>query len=58
MKSGTEQSERSKLEKEKSKWQIKMEAVWPEKNRQMSIKVAQNDFNRKIIDFDSFTKIA
>ena len=32
--------------------------VWPEKNRQMSIKVAQNDFTRKIIDFDNFTKIA
>jgi len=33
-------------------------SVWPEKNRQMSIKVAQNDFTRKIIDFDNFTKIA
>ena len=26
------------------------------KNCQMSIKVAQNDFTRKIIDFDIFTK--
>ena len=32
--------------------------VWPEKNRQMSIKVAQNDFTRKMIDFDTFRKIA
>ena len=29
-----------------------------QKNRQMSIKVAQNDFTRKINDFDTFTKIA
>ena len=28
------------------------------KNCQMSIKVAQNDFTRKIKDFDTFTKIA
>ena len=28
------------------------------KNRQMSIKVAQNDFTRKMIDFETFTKIA
>ena len=28
--------------------------VWPDKNRQMSIKVTQNDFTRKIIDFDTF----
>ena len=28
------------------------------KNLQMSIKVAQNDFTRKIEDFDSFTNIA
>ena len=28
------------------------------KNCQISIKIAQNDFTRKIIDFDSFTKIA
>ena len=33
-------------------------AKWPEKNRQISIKVAQNDFTRKMIDFDLFTKIA
>ena len=26
------------------------------KNLQMSIKVAQNDFTRKMIDFDTFTK--
>ena len=28
------------------------------KNHQMSIKLAQNDFTRKMIDFDSFTKIS
>ena len=28
------------------------------KNRQMSIKVAQNDFTKKMIDFDTFKKIA
>ena len=28
------------------------------KNRQMSIKFAQNDFTRIMIDFDTFTKIA
>ena len=28
------------------------------KNRQISIKVAQNDLTRKMIDFDSFTKFA
>ena len=28
------------------------------KNRQISIKAAQNDFTRKIRDFDIFTKIA
>ena len=33
-------------------------AVWPEKNCQMFIKVAQNDFTRKVIYFDTFTKIA
>ena len=33
-------------------------AVWQEKIRQMSIKVAQNDFTRKIKDFDTFIKIA
>ena len=27
------------------------------KNRQMSIKLAQNDFTRKMRDFDTFTKI-
>ena len=32
--------------------------VWPEKNCQMSIKVAQNDFTRKMIDFNPFTLIA
>ena len=31
-------------------------AVWPEKNRQMSIKVA--DVTRKMIDFDTVKKIA
>ena len=34
------------------------QSVWPDKNRQMYIKVAQNDFNRKMNDFDTFTKIA
>ena len=34
------------------------QAVWPVKNRQMSIKVAQNEFTRKIKDFKTFTKIA
>ena len=29
-----------------------------QKNRQMSIKVAQNDFTKKMKDFDTFTKIA
>ena len=28
------------------------------KNCQMSLQVAKNDFTRKMIDFDSFTKIA
>ena len=28
------------------------------KNREISIKVAHNDFARKIKDFDTFTKIA
>ena len=28
------------------------------KNRQLSTKVAQNDLTRKMIDFDTFTKIA
>ena len=35
-----------------------LQAVWPEKNCQMPIKVAQNNFTTKIIDFDTFTKIA
>ena len=29
-----------------------------QKNRKMSIKVAKNDFTKKMIDFDTFTKIA
>ena len=29
-----------------------------QENRQMSIIVAKNDFTRKMIDFDTFTKIA
>ena len=33
-------------------------AVWPEKNWQITIKVAKNDFTRKMIDFEAFTKIA
>ena len=32
--------------------------VWPEKSRQISIKVAENEFSRKMIDFDILTKIA
>ena len=28
------------------------------KNRQMSVKLPKNDFTRKMIDFDTFTKIA
>ena len=28
------------------------------KNRQMSIKLPKNDFTRKMIDFDTFSKIA
>ena len=35
-----------------------LQPVWPEKNRQMSLNVAQNDFTRKMIDFDTITKIA
>ena len=34
-----------------------IQAVWPEKNRQMSIKVSQNDFTRKSKDFNTFTEI-
>ena len=34
-----------------------MHPVWPEKNRQLSIKVAQKGFHQKN-DFDTFTKIA
>ena len=33
-------------------------SVGPVKSRQMSIKVAQNDFTGKITDFATFTKIA
>ena len=33
-------------------------AVWPDKNRQMSKKVAKNGFTRKIKDSDTFTKIS
>ena len=32
--------------------------VWPEKNCQMSIKLPKNDFTIKMLDFDTFTKIA
>ena len=32
--------------------------VLPEKNRQMSIKLPKNEITRKMIDFDTFTKIA
>ena len=34
-----------------------LRSVWPEKNRQMSIKLAQKWFYKKIIDFDTFSKI-
>ena len=33
-------------------------SVWPEKNRQMSIKVAQKWFHQKKDNFHNFTKIA
>ena len=39
-------------------WICSASAVWPDKNRQMSIKVPQNGFTRKMNDFDTFTKIA
>ena len=32
--------------------------VWPDKNCQMSIKVAQNEFIRKMNDYDTFAKNA
>ena len=32
--------------------------VWPDKNRQMSIKVAQIDFTKRMNNFDTFIKIA
>ena len=32
-------------------------AVWPEKNRQMSIKVAQKRFHKKNKIFDTFKKL-
>ena len=35
----------------------KWSSVRPEKNRQMSIKVAQKYFTRKMNDFDTFTKM-
>ena len=31
--------------------------VWPDKNRQISIKLPKNDFTRKINDFDTFQKL-
>ena len=34
-----------------------LRTVWPDKNRQISLKVAQKWFHHKIIDFDNFTKI-
>ena len=37
---------------------LTLDAVWPEKNRQMSIKLPKNDFTKKMIDFDTFIKIA
>ena len=36
----------------------KVPPVWPDKNCQMSVKVAENDFSVKMIDFNTFTKIA
>ena len=38
--------------------EIGMASSVTRKNRQMSKKVAQNDFTRKLIDFDTFTIIA
>ena len=34
-----------------------LEPVWPVKNCQMSIKVAQNDFTGNMKDFNNFAKI-
>ena len=39
-------------------WGGRFESSVTRKNRQISIKVAKNDFSRKIIDFDTFSKIA
>ena len=39
-------------------WEVEVWPVWPEKNRQMSIRVAKNELTRKMIDFHNFTKIA
>ena len=39
--------------KKKTAWPVR-----PDKSRQMSIKVAQNDFTRKMKVFNAFTKIA
>ena len=37
---------------------LSSQSVWPDKNCQMSIKVAQNDFTRKMNYLYTFTKIA
>ena len=42
-----------------SEWKWSLVAVWPVKNRQMSMKVAQKMISlEKIKVFDTFTKIA
>ena len=33
-------------------------SVWPEKNAKCLLKLPQIDFTRKMIDFETFTKIA
>ena len=34
-----------------------LSSVWPDKYRQMCIKVPKNDFTRKMMDFDTISKI-
>ena len=36
---------------------LRQAPVWPDKNRQMSIKIAQKWFHSKMIDFDTFKKL-
>ena len=37
---------------------VRLETVRPEKNRKCLLKLPKNDITRKIMDFDTFTKIA